>query len=96
MVMEAPLSRRGSSKASRSIAAGSVPTESIDALTEIPWTRIDLDLYEVSRGGYIVGYVEVVGAVFVALGGARYDRAVEVSQHVTFHAAVDVLVRRML
>jgi hypothetical protein len=64
--------------------------------TEIPWTRIDLDLYEVSRGGYIVGYVEVVGAVFVALGGARYDRAVEVSQHVTFHAAVDVLVRRVL
>ncbi|MGN7969220.1 hypothetical protein [Microbacterium sp. 22296] len=96
MVMEAPLSRRGSSKTSRPIAADLAPTGSIDASTEIPWTRIDLDLYEVSRGGYIVGYVEVVGAVFVALGGARYDRAVEVSQHVTFHAAVDVLVRRVL
>ena len=94
MVMEAPLSRRGSSKAARPIVAGPVSTGSIEALTEIPWTRIDLDLYEVSRGGYIVGYVEVVGAVFVALSGARYDRAVEVSQHLTFHAAVDVLVRR--
>ena len=96
MVMEAPLSRRGSSKASRPIVSGPVPTGSSEASTEIPWTRIDLDLYEVSRGGYIVGYVEVVGAVFVALGGARYDRAVEVSQHVTFHGAVDVLVRRVL
>lgn len=96
MVMEAPLSRRGSSKAARPPVSGPVPTVSTAASTEIPWTRIDLDLYEVSRGGYIVGYVEVVGAVFVALGGARYDRAVEVSQHVTFHAAVDVLVRRVL
>lgn len=96
MVMEAPLSRRGSSKAARPLVSGPVPTVSTAVPTEIPWTRIDLDLYEVSRGGYIVGYVEVVGAVFVALGGARYDRAVEVSQHVTFHAAVDVLVRRVL
>ncbi|MBB3159119.1 hypothetical protein FHS07_002837 [Microbacterium proteolyticum] len=96
MVMEAPLSRRGSSKAARPTVASPVATGSAAASTEIPWTRIDLDLYEVSRGGYIVGYVEVVGAVFVALGGARYDRAVEVSQHVTFHAAVDVLVRRVL
>ncbi len=33
--------------------------------------------------------------MFVALGGARYDRAVEVSQHLTFHSAVDALVRRV-
>jgi len=93
MVMEAPLSRPGSSKAARAAAkAGATPS----APTEIPWTRIDLDLYEVARDGYIVGYVEVVGAVFVALGGPRYDRAVEVSQHMTFHAAVDALVRRVL
>lgn len=85
MVMEAPLSRRGSKN------VGTPPI-----ITEIPWTRIDLDLYEVAREGYIVGYVEVVGAVFVALGGARYDRAVEVSQHLTFHSAVDALVRRAI
>jgi hypothetical protein len=59
--------------------------------TELPWTRIDLDLYEISRDGYIVGYVEVVGPVFVALGGPRYDRAVEVKQTVTFHTAVDAV-----
>lgn len=97
MVMEAPLSRRDSTEAAvpaRSKVAPA-PIEVPSTTTEIPWTRIDLDLYEVSRGGYIVGYVEVVGAVFVALGGARYDRAVEVSQHLTFHAAVDVLVRRV-
>ncbi len=97
MVMEAPLSRPGSSKAARAAAkAGATPPAAPPALTEIPWTRIDLDLYEVAREGYIVGYVEVVGAVFVALGGPRYDRAVEVSQHMTFHAAVDALVRRVL
>ncbi|MFJ4038497.1 hypothetical protein ACIPVB_10465 [Microbacterium sp. NPDC090007] len=88
MVMEAPLSRRGSQK------APTAPAVIPPVLSEIPWTRIDLDLYEVARAGVIVGYVEVVGAVFVALGGQRYDRAVEVSQHVTFHAAVDVLVRQ--
>jgi len=98
MVMEAPFSHPGSST-SASRSAGKTTAGSLSAppvLTDIPWTRIDLDLYEVARGGYIVGYVEVVGAVFVALGGPRYDRAVEVSQHMTFHAAVDALVRRVL
>lgn len=94
MVMEAPLSRPGSSKATARAAANAAPSSTPPALTEIPWTRVDLDLYEVAREGYIVGYVEVVGAVFVALGGPRYDRAVEISQHLTFHAAVDALVRR--
>lgn len=95
MVMEAPLSRPGSSKAAARAAAKAVPSSTPPALTEIPWTRVDLDLYEVAREGYVVGYVEVVGAVFVALGGPRYDRAVEISQHLTFHAAVDALVRRV-
>lgn len=96
MVMEAPLSHPGSSKAAARAAAKATASHlaAPPALAEIPWTRIDLDLYEVAREGYIVGYVEVVGAVFVALGGPRYDRAVEVSQHLTFHAAVDALVRR--
>lgn len=96
MVMEAPLSRPGSMKAAARAASKADVAVIPPTFTEIPWTRIDLDLYEVARDGYIVGYVEVVGAVFVALGGARYDRAVEVSQHLTFHAAVDALVRRVL
>ena len=78
MVMEVPIGRR----------------EQRQIVTEIPWTRIDLDLYEVARDGRIVGYVEVVGSVFVALGGVRYDRAVEIAQHLTFHAAVDTVLRR--
>lgn len=109
MVMEAPLGRPVSKKtapvadvpatASDAVVVAvpapvpAAPAPAV-AFTEIPWTRIDLDLYEVARDGYIVGYVEVVGAVFVALGGTRYDRAVEVSQHLTFHAAVEALLRR--
>lgn len=96
MVMEASFSRPGSMKDAARTVAKAEAVVIPPAFTEIPWTRIDLDLYEVARDGYIVGYVEVVGAVFVALGGARYDRAVEVSQHLTFHAAVDALVRRVL
>ncbi|MDQ1124728.1 hypothetical protein [Microbacterium trichothecenolyticum] len=107
MVMEAPPGSSGSKKAARradaqTTAAAPIvapaPVSAVPApaatFTEIPWTRIDLDLYEVARDGYIVGYVEVVGAVFVALGGTRYDRSVELSQHLTFHAAVDALLRR--
>jgi len=89
MVMEAPLSRSGHVVAAKA-AANSAPVAPI----EIPWTRIDIDLYEVARDGYIVGYVEVVGSVFVALGGTRYDRAVEVAQLLTFHAAVEAVLRR--
>lgn len=95
MVMEAPLGRSGSVAAPAAAPAASATTPaSVPERTEIPWTRIDLDLYEVARSGRIVGYVEVVGPVFVALGGSRYDRAVEVAQHVTFHAAVEAVLRR--
>lgn len=90
MVMDIPVSKPGSIA---SVTAGAVEQPAATA-TEIPWTRIDLDLYEVARDGRIVGYVEVVGAVFVALGGPRYDRAVEIAQHLTFHAAVDTILRR--
>jgi hypothetical protein len=56
-----------------------------------PWTRIDIDLYEISRDGEIAGFIEVVGHIFVALSGDRYDRAVEVSQTLTFHDAMVAL-----
>jgi hypothetical protein len=58
-----------------------------------PWTRIDLDLYEISSVGTVDGYVEVVGNVFVALVGPRYDRAVEVRQALTFQDAVAAIQR---
>lgn len=56
-----------------------------------PWTRIDLDLYEIAWDGRVAGYIEVVGHVFVALSGGRYDRAVEVCQALTFPDAIDAL-----
>ena len=58
-----------------------------------PWTRVDLDLYEISWDGAVAGYVEVVGNVFVALSGARYDRAVEVRQALSFPDALAALSR---
>ena len=65
-----------------------IDAKSARARTEVPWNRVDLDLYEITSDGSVVGFIEVVGPVFVALGGPRYDRAVEVSQELTFHSAV--------
>ena len=42
-------------------------------------------------GEVVVGYVEAAGAVFVALHGSRYDRAVEVAQSLTFDVAAAAL-----
>ena len=52
------------------------------------WDRLGVDRYEVRVREGVVGYIDVVGAVFVALAGARYDRAVEVLQTLDFDAAV--------
>jgi hypothetical protein len=57
----------------------------------IAWSLIDLERYEVRRGAAIVGFVDVVGHVFVVLAGDRYDHAVELAQRLDFDAAVDVL-----
>ena len=50
------------------------------------------DLIEVVVGGDTIGYIEMVGNVFVALKGGRYDRAVEVAQSMSIdvaHAALN-------
>lgn len=54
----------------------------------VRWDRLGVDRYEVRVREGVVGYIDVVGAVFVALAGARYDRAVEVLQTLDFDAAV--------
>ena len=38
-------------------------------------------------GGSVVGYIEMVGSVFVSLKGPRYDIAVEVAQSMAIEAA---------
>jgi hypothetical protein len=45
------------------------------------------DLVEVVIGGSVVGYIEMVGSVFVSLKGPRYDIAVEVAQSMAIEAA---------
>ena len=54
----------------------------------VRWDRLGVDRYEVRVCEHVVGYIDVVGAVFVVLAGARYDRAVEVLQTLDFDAAV--------
>lgn len=55
------------------------------------WDRIDVDFYEVRCGAATIGFVDVVGAVFVAYAGARRDTAVEVAQTLVFETAIEVL-----
>ncbi len=59
------------------------PTESVALLG--PTT------YEVRRGDRVVGYVDIVGGVYVALAGSRYDHAVEVRQSIVLDVAVAAL-----
>ncbi len=55
------------------------------------WLRVEADRYEVRRGSRVIGFVESVGSVFVALAGNRYDRAVEVVQTLLFELAIATL-----
>lgn len=49
------------------------------------------DLVEVTLRGRRLGYIEIVGNVFVVLQGQRYDRAVEVLQTMSIEVATDTL-----
>lgn len=49
------------------------------------------DLVEVSAGRRVLGYIEVVGEVFVVLSGSRYDLAVEIHQALDFGRALAAL-----
>lgn len=49
------------------------------------------DLVEVSAAHRVLGYVEVVGHVFVTLSGPRYDVAVEIHQALDFGRALVAL-----
>ena len=49
--------------------------------------QLDEGLVQVCAGERVVGFVESAGAVYVALFGSRYDRAVEVAQSLSFSAA---------
>ena len=59
--------------------------------SEIAWSRVGRDRFEVTRSGRTLGFIDVEGGVFVALAGRRYDRAVEASQTLRFADAVRAL-----
>ncbi len=48
--------------------------------------------YEVHRSDQVVGYIDIVGGIYVALAGARYDHAVEVRQSIVLDTAVAALI----
>ena len=68
-----------------------VESDAASSASEVTWSRVGRDRYEVTRSGRTLGFVDVEGAVFVALAGPRYDRAVEASQTLRFADAVRAL-----
>lgn len=66
------------------------PTPSSDSAA-LQWELVELDRYVVRLADRTLGYVDVVGAVFVVLVGDRYDRAIEVTQTLLFEEALDAL-----
>ena len=59
------------------IRAGVVETPAREELT---LERVNPRLLRILKQGAVIGYVEHVGRVYVALSGEHYDRAVEVAQ----------------
>ena len=67
-----------------------VDPASDDALVQ--WEVESADRYRVTRAGRTIGFIDVVGAVFVALHGSRYARAVEADQTLLFTHAIQSLI----
>jgi len=55
---------------------------------ELRWEQVEPDRYVVRHGTRTLGFVDVVGAVFVVLAGTRYSHAVEFAQTLAFEEAV--------
>lgn len=64
------------------------PQDPPAASATVRWELLDIDRYVVRGPSGVAGFIDVVGAVFVVLSGARYDRAVEVMQTLDFMAGV--------
>ncbi|MDR6200699.1 hypothetical protein QE374_002608 [Microbacterium sp. SORGH_AS428] len=74
----------------RTPAAGTAETPDV---LELRWERIAPERYRALCGEECVGFVDVVGAVFVVLAGARYDRAEEIAQTLDFDRVTELLER---
>lgn len=80
---------RAETTVSTAALQGSAATDAANPLVECE--RLRADCYAVSVDGMVIGYVDVIGRVHVALRGARYDRAVEVAQQLDLRSAVLIL-----
>lgn len=58
----------------------------------IVWELIDVDAYAVTCDGDTVGFVDVVGAVYVSLAGPDYLRAVEIAQTLDLESAIAAII----
>lgn len=54
-------------------------------------SRHDAGVYRVMTGERLLGFVERVGGIYVALAGSRYDRAVETGQAHSLAQAASML-----
>jgi hypothetical protein len=70
------------------------PADPAPPAAEVRWDFIDIDRYEVREGDRVLGFIDVVGAVFVVLRGSRYARATETLQTLVFEDAIGALVSR--
>jgi len=61
------------------------------ASAALKWALIDTERYEVTMRGETIGFIDIAGAVFVALAGRRYDQAVEAAQTLVFEDALRAL-----
>lgn len=82
--------RLASSDALRQLPARR-PQPAPPAESGVRWELVDVDRYEVREGDVVLGYVDVVGAVFVALGGPWYAASIELRQTLRFDEAVQTL-----
>lgn len=74
--------------------AADTAAEVAPAIAEAPelrWERVAPERYRALRGEVCVGFVDVVGAVFVVLAGSRYDHAEEVAQTLDFDRVTALL-----
>jgi hypothetical protein len=67
------------------------PVSPPDATAKVRWKRTAPDRYVVRDGVHVLGYIEVIGAVFVVMAGSRYDRATEIAQTLVFDNALAAL-----
>lgn len=77
----------------RTPAADTAPEVTVETpdVLELRWERIAPERYRALRGEDCVGFVDVVGTVFVVLAGSRYDRAEEIAQTLDFDRVTALL-----